>query len=243
MVPLGSLITIGDFNGPQSVSRFNMYPSAAIIGAPAEGVSSGESLKVMEDLAKEMLPNTMNYEWCELAYLEKNAGNSAILTFFFAIVFVFLVLAALYESWTLPLAIIMVVPMCLLCSLIGVILCDLDMNIFTQIGFLVLMGLACKNAILIVEFAKVKEDEGLSRFEAASEACRIRLRPIIMTSLAFILGVVPLLISSGAGHEMRFTLGVAVFSGMIGVTFFGIFLTPVFYSVIRMLFGRRNRTA
>ena len=243
MVPLGSLITIGDFNGPQSVSRFNMYPSAAIIGAPAEGVSSGESLKVMEDLAKEMLPNTMNYEWCELAYLEKNAGNSAILTFFFAIVFVFLVLAALYESWTLPLAIIMVVPMCLLCSLIGVILCDLDMNIFTQIGFLVLMGLACKNAILIVEFAKVKEDEGLSRFEAASEACRIRLRPIIMTSLAFILGVVPLLISSGAGHEMRFTLGVAVFSGMIGVTLFGIFLTPVFYSVIRMLFGRRNRTA
>ena len=243
MVPLGSLITISDFNGPQSVSRFNMYPSAAIIGAPAEGVSSGESLRVMENLAEEMLPNTMNYEWCELAYLEKSAGNSAILTFFFAIVFVFLVLAALYESWTLPLAIIMVVPMCLLCSLVGVILCSLDMNIFTQIGFLVLMGLACKNAILIVEFAKAKQDEGLTRCEAAAEACRIRLRPIIMTSLAFILGVVPLLVSSGAGHEMRFTLGVAVFSGMIGVTLFGIFLTPVFYSVIQMIFGRRKKTA
>ena len=242
MVPLGSLITISDFNGPQSVSRFNMYPSAAIIGAPAEGVSSGESLRVMENLAEEMLPNTMNYEWCELAYLEKSAGNSAILTFFFAIVFVFLVLAALYESWTLPLAIIMVVPMCLLCSLVGVILCSLDMNIFTQIGFLVLMGLACKNAILIVEFAKAKQDEGLTRCEAAAEACRIRLRPIIMTSLAFILGVVPLLVSSGAGHEMRFTLGVAVFSGMIGVTLFGIFLTPVFYSVIQMIFGRRKKT-
>ena len=241
MVPLGSLITICDFNGPQSVSRFNMYPSAAIIGAPAEGVSSGESLKVMEKLADEMLPNTMGYEWCELAYLEKTAGNSAILTFFFAIVFVFLVLAALYESWTLPLAIIMVVPMCLLCSLVGVIFCGLDMNIFTQIGFLVLMGLACKNAILIVEFAKVKQDEGMTRSEAAAEACRLRLRPIIMTSLAFILGVVPLLVSSGAGHEMRFTLGVAVFSGMIGVTFFGIFLTPVFYSVIQMIFGRRKR--
>lgn len=241
MVPLGSLITICDFNGPQSVSRFNMYPSAAIIGAPAEGVSSGESLKVMEKLADEMLPNTMGYEWCELAYLEKTAGNSAILTFFFAIVFVFLVLAALYESWTLPLAIIMVVPMCLLCSLVGVIFCGLDMNIFTQIGFLVLMGLACKNAILIVEFAKVKQDEGMTRSEAAAEACRLRLRPIVMTSLAFILGVVPLLVSSGAGHEMRFTLGVAVFSGMIGVTFFGIFLTPVFYSVIQMIFGRRKR--
>ena len=243
MVPLGSLMTIEDFNGPQSVSRFNMYPSAAIIGAPAEGVSSGESLKVMENIAADMLPNTMNYEWCELAYLEKAAGNTAILTFLFAILFVFLVLAALYESWTLPLAIIMVVPMCLLSSLIGVILCRLDMNIFTQIGFLVLMGLACKNAILIVEFAKSKQDEGLSRFEAAAEACRIRLRPIVMTSLAFILGVVPLLVSSGAGHEMRYTLGVAVFSGMIGVTLFGIFLTPVFYSVIQMIFGRKRKAA
>lgn len=242
MVPLGSLITVRDFNGPQAINRFNMYPSAAIIGSPAEGVTSGDSLKIMEDLAEEMLPNTMSYEWCELAYLEKAAGSTAILTFIFATIFVFLVLAALYESLTLPLAIILVVPMCLLCSLVGVTLRNLDMNIFTQIGFLVLIGLACKNAILIVEFAKAKQDEGYSRFDATVEACRIRLRPIIMTSLAFILGVVPLLVSSGAGHEMRYTLGVAVFSGMIGVTLFGIFLTPVFYSVIRMIFGGSRKT-
>ncbi|MDO4424986.1 MAG: efflux RND transporter permease subunit, partial [Planctomycetia bacterium] len=169
--------------------------------------------------------------------LERTAGNSAIYVFFFAVLFVFLVLAAQYESLVLPLAIILVVPMCLLCSLTGVRMEGLDMNIFTQIGFLVLVGLACKNAILIVEFAKELQNSGLSRFEAAVEASRLRLRPILMTSLAFILGVVPLLFSTGAGHEMRFTLGVAVFSGMLGVTIFGIFLTPVFYSVIMMIFG------
>ncbi|MDO5580533.1 MAG: multidrug efflux RND transporter permease subunit [Planctomycetia bacterium] len=241
MVPLGSLVTIKDYNGPLAVNRFNMFPSAAIIGAPAEGISSGESLAIMEDLCRDNLPNSMNYEWSELALLEKTAGNTALLTFFLAIVFVFLVLAALYESWTLPLAIIMVVPMCLLSSLFGVLLCNLDMNIFTQIGFLVLVGLACKNAILIVEFAKAKQNDGLSRVDATLEACRLRIRPIIMTSLAFILGVVPLLISSGAGHEMRYTLGVAVFSGMIGVTLFGIFLTPVFYSIIQMIFGKKTK--
>lgn len=242
MVPLGSLLNIYDFTGPLVVSRFNMYPSASIIGAPADGYSSGESLNLMENLCAENLSKSLGFEWCELAYLEKTAGNTAIIVFIMAVVFVFLVLSAQYESWSLPLAVILVVPMCLLCSLVGVMIEGLDMNIFTQIGFLVLVGLACKNAILIVEFAKVKQDNGLSRKEAVLEACRLRLRPIIMTSLAFILGVLPLIFSSGAGHEMRFTLGVAVFSGMIGVTLFGIFLTPVFYSVIMMIFGKRKKS-
>lgn len=243
MVPLGSLLTIIDYNGPMSVNRFNMYPSAAIIGAPAEGVSSSESLDIMEELCRQNLPNSCSYEWCELALLEKIAGNTAMIIFAMAVVFVFLVLAAQYESWTLPFSVILVVPMCILCSLIGVVLCGLDMNIFTQIGFLVLVGLACKNAILIVEFAKAKQEEGAKRIDATLEACRLRLRPIIMTSMAFILGVVPLLLSSGAGREMRYTLGVAVFSGMIGVTLFGIFLTPVFYSVIMKFFGRKKKTS
>ncbi|MDD3587970.1 MAG: efflux RND transporter permease subunit, partial [Thermoguttaceae bacterium] len=241
MVPLGSLLNIYDFNGPQVVNRFNMFPAAGIIGAPAEGVSSGESLKIMEELCANNLSNSMSYEWSELAYLEKHAGNTAVVIFVMAVVFVFLVLAAQYESWSLPFAVIMVVPMCLLCSLLGVMIMGLDMNIFTQIGFLVLVGLACKNAILIVEFAKDKQESGASRRDAILEACRLRLRPILMTSLAFILGVVPLLISSGAGHEMRYTLGVAVFSGMLGVTLFGIFLTPVFYSLITLICGTKKR--
>src|SRR5437588_5359327 len=175
----------------------------------------------------------MRTEWTELALLQLETGNTAMWVFFLAVVLVFLVLAAQYESWTLPLAVILVVPMCLLCAIAGVVMSRSDVNIFTQIGFLVLVGLACKNAILIVEYAKAKREEGMSRREATLAACRLRLRPIIMTSFAFILGVVPLVLAEGAGAEMRRTLGTAVFAGMLGVTLFGIFLTPVFYYVIQ----------
>lgn len=240
MTPLGAVLSVRDYSGPISVNRFNMFPAAAITGATIPGVSSGVGMERMEKILNANLPQSMGFEWTELALLEKMAGNTAMLIFALAVLFVFLVLAAQYESWTLPLAVILVVPMTLLCSLAGVMYMGQDMNIFTQIGFLVLVGLACKNAILIVEFAKARQEAGLTRTEATLEACRLRLRPIIMTSLAFILGVVPLLISTGAGREMRFTLGIAVFSGMIGVTLFGIFLTPVFYSVITKIFGRKN---
>src|SRR5438477_9092604 len=171
----------------------------------------------------------MRYEWTELALLQLQTGNTAMVVFILAVVLVFLVLAAQYESWSLPLAVILVVPMCLLCSIAGVALARLDVNIFTQVGFIVLVGLACKNAILIVEFAKVRREAGVSRRQATLDACQLRLRPIVMTSFAFILGVVPLVLSEGAGAEMRRTLGTAVFAGMLGVTLFGIFLTPVFY--------------
>jgi multidrug efflux pump subunit AcrB len=177
----------------------------------------------------------MHYEWTELALLQLQTGNTAMLVFLLAVVLVFLVLAAQYESWALPLAVILVVPMCLLCSIAGVLLAHLDVNIFTQVGFVVLVGLACKNAILIVEFAKARREAGADRKQATLEACKLRLRPIVMTSFAFILGVVPLVISEGAGAEMRRTLGTAVFAGMLGVTLFGIFLTPVFFYVIQYL--------
>src|SRR5207245_2740555 len=179
--------------------------------------------------------STMRTEWTELAFLQLQTGNTAMWAFLLGVILVFLVLAAQYESWSLPLAVILVVPMCLLCSVTGVIIARMDINIFTQIGFLVLVGLACKNAILIVEFAKAQREEGVPRREATLAACQLRLRPIIMTSFAFILGVVPLMVSEGAGAEMRRTLGVAVFSGMLGVTLFGIFLTPVFFYVIQWL--------
>jgi multidrug efflux pump len=180
----------------------------------------------------------MGFEWTELTYMQILAGNTAMIVFALGTVLVFLVLSAQYESWSLPLAVILVVPMCLLCSIIGVLIAKMDVNIFTQIGFVVLVGLASKNAILIVEFAKAEREKGRPRFEATIDACRLRLRPILMTSFAFILGVVPLVISTGAGAEMRRTLGTAVFSGMLGVTFFGIFLTPVFFYVINGLTGR-----
>ena len=242
MVPLGSLSTITDIQGATSINRFNMYPAAAINGATAPGVSSGQGIALMESLADQELPNTFGYAWTEITLQQILAGNTAIIVFAFAVVFVFLVLAAQYESWTLPLAVILVVPMCLLCSLLGTIdIARMDMNIFVQIGFVVLVGLASKNAILIVEFAKDQQDrEGKDVFEATINACRLRLRPILMTSAAFILGVVPLVLASGAGAEMRKTLGVAVFSGMLGVTIFGIFLTPVFYYSIRR-FGRSRK--
>lgn len=235
MVPLGSVIDLRDINGATSITRFNMYPAAAINGATAAGTSSGEGIKLMEKLGDAELPNNFGYAWTEIALQQILAGNTAIVVFGVAVVLVFLTLAAQYESWTMPLSVILVVPMCLLCSLLGTInLAHMDMNIFVQIGFVVLVGLASKNAILIVEFAKEQQDnQGKNAYDATIEACRLRLRPILMTSFAFILGVVPLMLAKGAGAEMRKTLGVAVFSGMLGVTIFGIFLTPVFYYVIR----------
>jgi hydrophobe/amphiphile efflux-1 (HAE1) family protein len=233
MVPLSTLVDATDISGPVMVMRYNMYPAAAVNGDVAPGTSSGQGIKLMEGLADAVLPPSMGYEWTELTYMQIMAGNTAMGVFALAVVLVFLVLAAQYESWSLPLAVILVVPMCLLCSIAGVAMMHMDVNIFTQIGFVVLVGLASKNAILIVEFARQQRSEGKTRTDATVEACRLRLRPIIMTSLAFILGVVPLVIAEGAGFEMRRTLGTAVFSGMLGVTLFGIFLTPVFFYVIQ----------
>ncbi len=235
MVPLGSLASMQEVNGPLVLTRYNMYPAASINGMAAPGVSSNQAIEAMERLAKENLPRNMSFEWTDMSYLELLAGNTATVIFGFAVVMVFLVLAAQYESWSLPLAVILVVPMCLLSALVGVSIAQMDVNIFTRIGFVVLVGLASKNAILIVEFAKQRRLAGASRREATLDACRLRLRPIIMTSLAFILGVVPLILSQGAGAEMRKALGVAVFSGMLGVTLFGLALTPVFFATIDWL--------
>jgi multidrug efflux pump len=242
-VPLRTLTNIRNDSGPAIVNHYNSKPSAEINGNAAPGVSSGESTAVMDDLANTQLPSTMGYEWTELTLQQKLAEKDVItkLVFPLAVVFVLLVLAAQYESWSIPLSIILIVPMCLLAAVVGIMLVKLDMNIFSQIGLVVLIGLAAKNAILIVEFAKQLEDQGKPRFEATVEACRLRLRPILMTSFAFILGVVPLVLAKGAGAEMRHTLGVAVFSGMLGVTVFGIFFTPVFYSVIRWLTSRKKK--
>ena len=233
MAPFGAMAAVEDQSGPVMISRYNMYPSAMINGLPAPGTSSGEALTLTEGVINPDLPPAMRLEWTELALLQLQTGNTAMIVFVLAVVLVFLVLAAQYESWSLPFSVILVVPMCLLCSVVGVQLAAMDINIFTQIGFIVLVGLACKNAILIVEFAKARREEGVPRRQATLDACRLRLRPIMMTSLAFILGVVPLVVSEGAGSEMRRALGTAVFGGMLGVTLFGIFLTPVFYYVIQ----------
>jgi multidrug efflux pump len=235
MVPMGAVAKIRQMNGPMALTRYNMYPAAPISINAAPGVSSGDAIDAVQELAGRELPAAMAYEWTELAFLQIQAGNTAMMLFALAVVMVFLVLAAQYESWSLPLAVILVVPMCLLSAIAGVALARMDINIFTQIGFVVLVGLASKNAILIVEYAKRQREQGLPRREAALAACQLRLRPIVMTSAAFILGVSPLLFSQGAGAEMRRTLGTAVFSGMLGVTLFGIFLTPVFFSVIDRL--------
>ena len=242
MVPFGTLAQVRDKSGPAMIMRYNMYLAAAINGNPAPGVSSGQAIARMESAARKDLPRSMHLEWTELALLELETGNTAMRVFFLAVVLVFLVLAAQYESWSLPLAVILVVPMCLLCAIAGVALGRMDINIFTQVGFVVLVGLACKNAILIVEFAKARREAGVPRYQATLDAVKLRLRPIIMTSFAFILGVVPLVISEGAGWEMRRLLGTAVFAGMLGVTLFGIFLTPVFYYVIQW-FKDRNAPA
>jgi multidrug efflux pump subunit AcrB len=233
MVPLTALLKVRQEPGPVLIMRYNMYPSAAINGTPANGISSGQAIELMENVAKKDLPRAMRPEWTELALLQLQTGNTAMWVFVLAVVLVFLVLAAQYESTSLPLAVILVVPMCLLCSIAGVMIGRMDINIFTQVGFVVLIGLACKNAILIVEFAKAQRESGNDRFRSTLAACKLRLRPIIMTSFAFILGVVPLVIAEGAGAEMRRLLGTAVFAGMLGVTLFGIFLTPVFYYVIQ----------
>lgn len=242
MVPLGTLIHVESMGGPSIVSHYNMFPSAAINGSLLPGTSSGQAIAMMEQVAWRELPSSMGFEWTELTLEEISAGNTAVFVFALGTVFVFLVLAALYESWSLPLAIILIVPMCLFAAITGVWFVGSDNNIFTQIGLVVLIGLAAKNAILIVEFAKQREEEGQERRSAIIEACRLRLRPILMTSFAFIFGVLPLLISEGAGAEMRFALGITVFSGMLGVTLFGIFFTPVFYLVIRGLTKRRVGT-
>jgi multidrug efflux pump len=240
MVPLAGLVHVKEYEGPVMVVRYNMYAAATVNGHAGPGVSSGEALKLMDAAAAPQLEPTMRKEWTELALMQRETGNTAMLAFALAVMLVFLVLAAQYESWSLPLAVILVVPMCLLCSVVGVIIAQMDINIFTQVGFIVLVGLACKNAILIVEYAKAQREAGVSTREATLEACRLRLRPIMMTSFAFILGVVPLMLSQGAGAEMRRTLGVAVFAGMLGVTLFGIFLTPVFYYVIQWFNDRRG---
>ena len=235
MVPLGAVVKVTETHGPARVMRYNGYPAAEINGGAAPGFSSGQAEASMTKLAQDNLPRGMSYEWTELTYQRILAGNTAVYVGPLCLLLVFLVLAALYESFRLPLAIILIVPLCLLFAIAGVWLKGSDNNIFTQIGLIVLVGLACKNAILIVEFAKVKQDEGLTPMAAAIEACRLRLRPILMTSIAFIAGVFPLVVSKGAGSEMRQAMGIAVFSGMIGVTLFGLFLTPVFYTVLMKL--------
>ncbi|MGE8186668.1 efflux RND transporter permease subunit [Pseudomonas sp. NPDC086278] len=234
MIPLATFIKVSDTSGPDRVMHYNGFITAEINGAAAPGYSSGQAEKAIEKLLKEELPNGMTYEWTDLTYQQILSGNTALFVFPLCVLLAFLVLAAQYESWSLPLAVILIVPMTLLSAITGVIASGGDNNIFTQIGLIVLVGLACKNAILIVEFAKDKQrDEGMSPLAAVLEACRLRLRPILMTSFAFIMGVVPLVLSSGAGAEMRHAMGVAVFSGMLGVTFFGLLLTPVFYVLIR----------
>ncbi len=237
MVRLATFMDVRDTIGPVMVMRYNMYNATAITGNTLPGTSSGQAIDLIEQIADDALPRAMAYEWTELTYLQLEAGNKAMFVFALAVMFVFLVLAAQYESWSLPLAVILVVPMCLLCSVSIVVMAGLEVNIFTQIGFIVLVGLASKNAILIVEFAKVRREEGADPWQATVDAARLRLRPILMTSFAFILGVVPLVVAHGAGHEMRQSLGLAVFAGMCGVTLFGIFLTPVFYYVIQKYAG------
>jgi hydrophobe/amphiphile efflux-1 (HAE1) family protein len=247
MAPLGTLVDIKEISGPVMVVRYNLYNAAPINGNMLPGVSSGEAIERTAEVVDENLPRTMKSEWTELTYMQIKAGDTAMYVFALSVVFVFLALAALYESWTLPLAVILVVPLCLLCSIAGVAFAHMAINIFVQIGFVVLVGLACKNAILIVEFAKQLREEGKSLFDATQQAAQLRLRPILMTSFAFVFGVIPLVVAKGAGAEMRQSLGVSVFSGMLGVTLFGIVLTPLFFYCIewvgerRALQGRRVR--
>jgi multidrug efflux pump len=239
MIPLGAFVSFKEATGPDRESHYNGMLTAEINGGPAPGFSTGQAQKALEDLAKKELPNGMGYEWTELTYQQILAGNTAIYIFPLCVLLAFLVLVAQYESWSLPLVVILIVPMTLLSALAGVLLTHGDNNIFTQIGLIVLVGLACKNAILIVEFAKEREEHGDTPLQAVLEACRLRLRPILMTSIAFIMGVAPLVVSHGAGAEMRRAMGVAVFAGMLGVTVFGLILTPIFYFVIRRTTARK----
>jgi len=241
MLPLSAFVSVTPSSGPDRVIHYNGYPSADISGGAMPGVSSGQAVALMERLAGDMLPEGMTFEWTDLTYQQKLAGDSALFIFPLCVLLAYLILAAQYNSWLLPLAVLLIVPMCLLSAIIGVWLMEGDNNVFVQIGLIVLVGLAAKNAILIVEFARTLEARGASALEAVVEACRLRLRPIVMTSLAFVAGVVPLVLASGAGAEMRQAMGVAVFAGMLGVTLFGLFLTPVFYVVIRGLAARFER--
>jgi multidrug efflux pump len=243
MIPLSSFVTVRETSGPDRVMHYNGYTAADINGGPAPGYSSGQAQKAMEELARAELPNGMTFEWTDLTFQQILAGNSMVYVFPLVVLLVFIVLAALYESLSLPLVVILIVPMCLFSAIVGVQLAGSDNNIFTQIGLIVLVGLACKNAILIVEFARDRELAGESTWQAVLDACRLRLRPILMTSLAFIMGVVPLVTSHGAGAEMRHAMGVAVFSGMLGVTFFGLLLTPAFYLAISKLKSTRRSRA
>ncbi|WP_043062817.1 efflux RND transporter permease subunit [Brucella anthropi] len=241
MIPLSALLTIQHSSGPDRVMHYNSFPSADISGGPAPGYSFGQATAAIERIMTETLPSGMAFEWTELAYQEKQAGNTAMYIFPLSVLLAFLILAAQYNSWSLPLAVLLIAPMALLSAIVGVWLTGGDNNIFTQIGFVVLVGLAAKNAILIVEFARAKENEGVDPLNAVLEAARLRLRPILMTSLAFIAGVVPLVIATGAGAEMRHVMGIAVFSGMLGVTLFGLLLTPIFYVVVRKIALRRDK--
>jgi hydrophobe/amphiphile efflux-1 (HAE1) family protein len=242
MVPMGALADIRFEAGPDRVSHYNVYLASDINGQASPGTSSSQATAAMERVLQETLPNGFGYEWTDLTFQQKSAGNTALLVFPICVMLVFLILSAQYESWALPLAVILIVPMCLLSAMSGVWLKGSDNNVLTQIGFIVLVGLACKNAILIVEFARERVESGRPPLEAAVEACRLRLRPILMTSFAFIMGVVPLVTATGAGSEMRVAIGIAVFSGMLGVTFFGLFLTPVFFTTIEGLLERRRMT-
>jgi multidrug efflux pump len=239
MVPIGSMVTIKQSYGPDPVIRFNGYPAADLLGeADPRVLSSAQAMAKVAETAAKVLPNGMGFDWSDLSYQESTQGKAALVVFPLAVLLAFLVLAALYESWTLPLAVILIVPMTLLSALAGVWLSGGDNNVFVQVGLVVLMGLACKNAILIVEFARELELQGKGIVEAALEACRLRLRPIVMTSIAFIAGTIPLVLSHGAGAEVRSVTGITVFSGMLGVTLFGLFLTPVFYVALRKLVHR-----
>jgi multidrug efflux pump len=235
-------VRVSETYGPDPVLRFNGYPAADLLGeADPRVLSSAQAMARVGEIAAQVLPNGMGVDWSDLSYEEATQGKAALIVFPLAILLAFLVLAALYESWTLPLAVILIVPMCMLSALLGVKLTGGDNNTFVQVGLVVLMGLACKNAILIVEFARELERQGRGIIEAALEACRLRLRPIVMTSVAFIAGTVPLVLSHGAGAEVRSVTGITVFAGMLGVTLFGLFLTPVFYVGLRKFVEPRSQ--
>ena len=241
MVPLGSLVRVNQSYGPDQVMHYNGFPAAEINGGPAPGFSSGQAQREIASILRDRLPRSMSYEWTELAYQQSIAGNTMLFVFPLCVLLVYVVLAAQYESWTMPLSVILMVPMTLVSALAGVWVTGGDNNVFTQISFLVLAALACKNSILIVEFAKQREAEGESRVQAVLDACRVRLRPVLMTSVAFIMGVIPLVFAHGAGAEIRQAMGIAVFAGMLGVTVFGLALTPVFFVVIGNFVDRFSR--